>query len=300
MLRAACIPAKRDRADPGRYFVMAIQPGMLALTGSSPLTLVARYAIPLGIALFLFWTPNETWSAARQALYDFLFPSSLMATFQLGQPLADFPAHLMFLAANHRFLLIAAAIAAAFVLPKKITGLVWLFVLLNIVVGTYISSYIIAKIGVTGSAQVTSTYGTSTVYNNQYVIGYNVQIKTADGKIVETSFEDDDFNEVPAANTFVAPGPGETFNVRYLPSFPQDFVIITNDDSPWARGLACQSLEQRVFEAERKYEFADRAFSYRDPYIDAIEAAIAGGCYGNADILQTYRNKIEAMKAGRE
>jgi len=66
--------------------------------------------------------------------------------------------------------------------------------------------------------------------------------------------------------------PGEKFKVRYLLSFPRDFVIITNDDSPWARGLACNSLEQRVFEAERKYEFGDRI----------------------------YRNKIEEVKGRRE
>jgi hypothetical protein len=128
-----------------------------------------------------------------------------------------------------------------------------------------------------------------------------VQIKTADGKITETSFDDDDFNQYPVANTFIVPQPGDKFNVRYLSTFPQDFVIITNDDSPWARGLACNSLEQNVLEAERKYEFGDRGPAYRGPYIDAIEAAIAGGCYDdNADLLQAYRNKIGDVKAGRE
>jgi hypothetical protein len=213
----------------------------------------------------------------------------------------DIPAHALFLTANHRFLLITAAIVATFALPKKLTGFVWLFVLLNIVFGTYISSYVIGNIGVTGPALITSTYGTSIFYNNHNVVGYNVQIKIADGTIVETSFEDDDFNQYPGSNAFVGPRPGDKFNVRYLLSFPRDFVIITNDDSPWARGLACNSLEQKVFEAERKYEFGDRAPAYRNPYADAIEAAIAGGCYdGNADILQIYRNKIEEVKARRE
>jgi hypothetical protein len=130
---------------------------------------------------------------------------------------------------------------------------------------------------------------------------FNVQIKTADCVIVDTTFEDDDFNQYPFSNTFVDPSPGDQFNVRYLPTFPQDFVIITNDDSPWARHLACGRLEQKMFEAERKYQFADRAPAYRRPYIDAIEAAIAGGCFDdNAAILQAYRNKIEDVKTGRE
>jgi len=46
---------------------------------------------------------------------------------------------------------------------------------------------------------------------------------------------------------------------------------------------------------------APGAQAYRAPYIDAIEAAIAGGCFNdNADILQAYRDKIEDVKAGRE
>ena len=290
-----------DRADSSRYFVMAIQPGMTVLTGSSLVTLIARYSIPLGIALFIFWTPNETWAAARQALYDHLFPSSLAGTLRIGQPIIDIPAHALFLAANHRFLLLVAAVGAVFVVPKKLTAFIWLFVLLNIFVGAYVSSFVLDTIGVTGRAQVTSTYDTSSMYNNRNVVGFNVQIKTADGVIVDTSFEDDDFNQYPFSNTFVDPSPGDQFNVRYLPTFPKDFVIITNDDSPWARHLACGPLEQKLFAAERKYEFADHAPAYRAPYIDAIEAAIAGGCFdGNPDLRQVYRDKITEVKAGRD
>jgi hypothetical protein len=213
----------------------------------------------------------------------------------------DFPAHALFLAANHRFLLIAVPFGAIFLLPRKLSALTWLLVMLNVFFGTYISSYALYNVGVTGPAQITSTYDTSTVYNNRYVIGYKVQIKTADGTIVETSFEDEDFNQYPGSNTFVTPRPGDKFNVRYLPTFPQDFVIITNDDSPWAQRLACRPLEQRVFEAERKYEFGDRSLTYRDPFIQAIEIAIAAGCYdGNSETLQAYRNKIGEVKAGRQ
>jgi len=78
-------------------------------------------------------------------------------------------------------------------------------------------------------------------------------------------------------------------------------VIITDDDSPWARHLACGPLEQKMFEAERKYEFADRGPAYRGPYIDAIEAAIAGACFdGSPDLQQIYRDKIMDVKAGRD
>jgi hypothetical protein len=65
--------------------------------------------------------------------------------------------------------------------------------------------------------------------------------------------------------------------------------------------LACNSLEQKFFEAERKYEFDKARPTYRDAYIDAIEAAVAGGCYNdNVDILQFYRNKIDELKVGKE
>jgi hypothetical protein len=214
--------------------------------------------------------------------------------------LVDIPAHILFLAAEHRFLCIAIPIVLAVLAPrrKKVVVLAWPLAFLNVFFGPNLSAYVLYAVGAPGPAQVTGTFGTATVYNNHRVVGYNVQLKNEGGEVIETSFEDDDFNLYPSANVAVYPQPGERFNVRYLTTFPRDFVIVTNDDSPWARRLACAPLNQRLFEAERKYEFANRGPAYRNGYIAAIEAVIAGACYSdNEDILEAYRRDIDRVKA---
>jgi hypothetical protein len=71
------------------HIAAAIQQGMKVLAGSSWPTLVAAWSIPAGVALFFFYTPNEAWRAARQALYDIAFSPLLTGTFQVRHPSPD-------------------------------------------------------------------------------------------------------------------------------------------------------------------------------------------------------------------
>jgi hypothetical protein len=109
--------------------------------------------------------------------------------------LVDIPAHILFLAAEHRFLCFAIPIALAIFYRRapvaKSHVLAWLLVWLNIFFGTYLASYVLYKIGEPAPAQITAAFNTANIYNNRPVVRYNVQIKIADGKIIETSFEDE-------------------------------------------------------------------------------------------------------------
>jgi hypothetical protein len=103
---------------------------------------------------------------------------------------------------------------------------------LNAFFGTEIAADVLHGFGEKGSATITGSHDTSTIYNDHDVVGYHVLLSTADDKVVETSFEDDDFNIYPPKNSVVYPGIGDHFSVYYLRSFPEDFVIVDNDDSP--------------------------------------------------------------------
>ncbi|CCE04725.1 hypothetical protein BRAS3843_1110013 [Bradyrhizobium sp. STM 3843] len=111
----------------------------------------------------------------------------------------------------------------------------------NLIYGTELSANFIHRYGMQGQATVTGSYDTGNSYNDQRVMGHNVLIRTADAKTVETSFTDADFNVYPPANGVYYPQQGDIFNVSYIASFPQDFIIISNDDSPWARRLAASN-----------------------------------------------------------
>lgn len=148
----------------------------------------------------------------------------------------------------------------------------------NVLVGPDLAAVLIHSFGVQSQATVTGTYATGNIYNDRQVMGHHVLIRTAEGQMVEASFEDDDFNVYPPANGVTYPRDGDQFNVSHLARFPADFVIISNDNSPWAKSLRCHDLLSALRQADNKRQFAPESAPYRKAYEDAAQAARAAGC----------------------
>lgn len=148
----------------------------------------------------------------------------------------------------------------------------------NVLVGPDLAAMVIHSFGVQAHATVTGTYATGNSYNDRQVMGHNVLIKTADGQTVEARFEDDDFNVYPPANSVTYPRDGDQFNVSHLERYPADFVIISNDDSPWAKSVRCYGLMSALHQTDNKRRFAPESAPYRKAYEDAAQAARAAGC----------------------
>lgn len=149
---------------------------------------------------------------------------------------------------------------------------------LNLMFGTWVSGLVVYAVGDEGQATITGSYATGTVYNSHRVRGYEVLIRTADGRMIETTFEDDDFNVFPHHNATAYPGKGAEFNVRYLQHYPADFVILAEDGSPWAHDLRCSKLAEARSQAEAKTRFAPNVDSYRDAASGAKTAEVTAGC----------------------
>lgn len=115
--------------------------------------------------------------------------------------------------------------------------------MVNLFAGHFASNWLLVRAGEAGTATVVSIEPTSSQYNDQPVMRYQVMIRPQHGgAIVQTYFETSDFNITPqpTEDGYVYPPPGRQFSVRYLPDFPRAFVILSNDDSPYGRGLRCQ------------------------------------------------------------
>lgn len=220
----------------------------------------------------------------------------------LGDPIV----HVLVLMASYRFLLMPVLIGSGVLFaalgssqkpPRSNSPMVigyepaprrsrrWVFAPLligiavgNLVFGTWISGILVYVIGAEGEATITGSRGTGTVYNSHHVRAYDVLIRTADGQTVESGFRDDDFNVYPHHNATTYPSEGDEFNVRYLQHFPSDFVILGEDDSPWARGMRCSRLAGIRYKAERKLSFAPNVASYREAASAAGKAEIDAGC----------------------
>jgi hypothetical protein len=109
--------------------------------------------------------------------------------------------------------------------------------ILFVLFGSSLTTPLIFHYGETGEGVVAGQFTTADVRNQEPVVGFNVLIRKANGDIVRTSFRSDSFNVYPSANEVRYPPIGTRFNIRYLPVHPEDFVIVANDDSPWARSL---------------------------------------------------------------
>jgi hypothetical protein len=130
---------------------------------------------------------------------------------------------------------------------------------LNMFFGSGWADRLLHHYGTAAAATITDSYGTSTQYNNHDVMGYHVLIRTPGGKTVATHFEDDDFNVYPPHNETRYPGEGDIFTVRYLSRFPGDFVIISDDDSPWAHAGRCAELRRTRDAAVNRARFSGNA-----------------------------------------
>lgn len=149
--------------------------------------------------------------------------------------------------------------------------------------GSWLMTPLIHHYGKTGEGVVTDQFRTADMYNGEPVIGFNILIRKADGGIVRTSFRSDSFNVYPAANAVRYPTPGTRFNVRYLAVHPEDFVIVSNDDSDWARSLRCGDLLQDVARTAREASFAPEDRDLITARDAALVAVRAGGCIPEAN-----------------
>jgi MFS family permease len=77
---------------------------------------------------------------------------------------------------------------------------------------------------------------------------------------------------------FSEPSSNQLVTVVYVPAVPGNAMILTNDDSPYARTVRCGSLEVRVINAQSAYEFARDDVGLKAQYRVALEGVIDAQC----------------------
>ena len=110
------------------------------------------------------------------------------------------------------------------------------------------------------------------------MIGYDVLIRTADGRTFDSSFEDDDFNVYPHHNATAYPGEGDEFTVRYLQRLPADFIILGEDDSPGHMAYDAEDLLGCTHQPKANPDLRPMFASYRKAVVEATGAETSAGC----------------------
>ncbi|WP_223650119.1 hypothetical protein [Hymenobacter psoromatis] len=214
--------------------------------------------------------------------------------------------HLCYWFSSHPFLLATLATPAiplTFLLfknaPRWVYRLLFLLLglgVLNLFFGPGLASRLVYGAGIVGTGEVVSTYATTTQVNYRNVMGYRVLLHTAQGQTLETTFNDMSFPAYPNRWSSTYPGQGEKFGTRYLPDYPRDFVVLTNDDSPWAHGRQCAALLDSLHEARTRHESNLSDAAARQTYVGLLRRVLARGCYTDSTDLREYDGDLGHLR----
>ena len=202
----------------------------------------------------------------------------------------QFLAHLV--SASVSWVAIPVLVAAGLLVPAILRRLGWwkrgalgcgvaslvMAVLWVVVIGTWVRTGVIHRFGGPGEGVVTEQFATGSVHNDEPVVGFRALIRPAGREARRTVFHSNDFNVWPPANSVRYPPVGVRFNVRVLPDYPGEFVILTDDDSPFARGLRCEALLGQLARATSERRFAGVGTGFDETVEAALAEARAGGC----------------------
>lgn len=164
--------------------------------------------------------------------------------------------------------------------PPRIGAALIAMLVLDMLFAGDAANALIDHYGQTGAGLVTGSFATATQYNHRDVIGFRVLIGTADRRAVQAEFRTDDFIVRGLGDSSITPGPGDVFTVRYLAAHPEDFIIRNDDQSPWARKLACARLAAWRGEAARRAGAVPNDIGLRRELARAMMVDQQAGCAG--------------------
>jgi len=221
---------------------------------------------------------------------------------------------LIFFIAQHRVLtgaaLIAVAVAIAVLLVIRrrriaagaaiATAIV--LAMVNGFLGSGLANALVYQHGLAGQARDVGSHNTFAKLNKNsaWIYAYTVLITGADGQVIRTEFRAYDTILYPRFDGAITSADypsklGDVFDVRYLPGHPDAFVIVTDDESPWASGHRCDGFVNAVGDLKYKFDPDPTNPQYRPQYSAAIRALIASGCVTDADQIQTLRQTLAGL-----
>nr|WP_298995919.1 hypothetical protein [uncultured Allomuricauda sp.] len=138
---------------------------------------------------------------------------------------------------------------------------------------------------------------TGDLYNEEPIIRYDVLIKAENGETMEMSFESNDFNLYPKpAGSFNYPLHGETFNVRYLETNPEAFVIVTDDNSHYSKQSKCEKMLRELNNSKNKHGFDSENTSFRENYRKAIANYLEFDCIEDSQTKGFYIQEMSKLE----
>lgn len=168
----------------------------------------------------------------------------------------------------------------------------------NIVAGQMVNAAFLNAVGERGTGVIVRSEETNSRLNEQPIWRYEAIVHTRDGRDVETTLFTHTVSLWPLRNEIQVPGVNQVFELKYVPGYPRNIVILTESS---AHGQARQRLAARevVEVAERKYRFSPGNAAFAQDYRQAMQAFIdANDGDPNQQVAVTrYRQQLRALNA---
>lgn len=177
-------------------------------------------------------------------------------------------------------------------------GLIVVGVLLamaNVFLGHFVNALFLNANGVTGSAVIVHSEQTNSTLNDNYIWDYDAVLRTADGQDVPFTFDTMTASIYPIRNEILIPPEGEVFKVKYVPGFPRN-VVILSDESDYGRKRQIAEDLQPVEKAAAQLAFSPSNPAFIEEYRHALQKFIATH-YTDAspDLIESYQQKLDAL-----
>jgi hypothetical protein len=166
----------------------------------------------------------------------------------------------------------------------------------NIIAGQMVNAAFLNAVGERGSGVIVRSEETSSRLNEQPVWRYEAIVHTRDGRDVETTLFTHTVSLWPLRNEILVPGVNQVFELKYVPGFPRNIVILTEAS---AHGQARQRMAARevVEVAGRKHRFSPGNAAFEQDYRQAMHAFIEandGDPEQQVEVAR-YRQQLRAL-----
>jgi hypothetical protein len=165
----------------------------------------------------------------------------------------------------------------------------------NIFTAHIFNALFLNAVGVAGTAVVTHSEETSSTLNDQNIWAYDAVLKTADGRDVVTRFTTMSASIYPIRNVILIPPEGEVFAVKYVPGFPRNFVIMS-DQSAYGKVYVIGQDRRPVDKAANQFAVSPGNAAFIAEYRGALTTFLAKHRHdADPGLVQDYQARLDAL-----
>lgn len=184
----------------------------------------------------------------------------------------------------------------AAVLCFALAGTVFVFGFINIFLGGMANAAFLNAVGVRGEAVIVDARETSSRLNEQPVWAYEAVVRTPDGQDADTRFTTMTASLWPIRNEILIPPRGEVFVVKYVPGFPRNIVIMTDQSPSGLRRLLSQ-YRAPVDRAERRLAASPDNARFREDYRQALTDFLRDHREADAGVTADFERRLADLDA---